>query len=148
MPWLSSADLADYFLYECGVALLSGTCFGARGDGHLRLSYATSQENLKEALGRMAKGLERLRADPTIWPGAGAGTPAEAPANTSASMAHDGIDLGALSASAEETAAMSDVGFITSMLMVLIGNYSRAGHFGGPLAYVPMNTALHLGRRR
>lgn len=147
VPWLSSADLADYFLYECGVALLSGTCFGARGDGHLRLSYATSQENLKEALGRMAKGLERLRADPTIWPGAGAGTPAEAPANTSASMAHDGIDLGALSASAEETAAMSDVGFITSMLMVLIGNYSRAGHFGGPLAYVPMNTALHLGGR-
>ncbi|MEN8148608.1 MAG: hypothetical protein ABFS86_02225 [Planctomycetota bacterium] len=38
-----------------------------------------------------------------------------------------------------------DVAFMTAMNMVLMGNYSRTGHFGGPLAYTPYNVALHLG---
>ena len=35
------------------MALLPGTAFGANGEGYLRLSYATSMENLEEALERV-----------------------------------------------------------------------------------------------
>ncbi|MHC4859060.1 MAG: thiamine pyrophosphate-dependent enzyme, partial [Planctomycetota bacterium] len=38
-----------------------------------------------------------------------------------------------------------DVAFLTAMTLVLLGNYSQTGHFGGPLAYTPMNVAVHLG---
>jgi aspartate/methionine/tyrosine aminotransferase len=54
--------LADRLLDEAGVALLSGTAFGAAGLGHLRLSYATSRERLSEGLARMGAFLERLEA--------------------------------------------------------------------------------------
>jgi aspartate aminotransferase len=43
--------LAEYLLEEVGVALVPGSAFGA--PGYLRLSYATSNENLEDALGRM-----------------------------------------------------------------------------------------------
>ena len=33
-------------LDEAGVACLSGTAFGRYGEGHLRLSYANSRENI------------------------------------------------------------------------------------------------------
>jgi transketolase len=39
---------------------------------------------------------------------------------------------------------MEDVGFMTCMTLVLLGNYSQTGHFGGPLAYTPYNVAIHL----
>ena len=39
---------------------------------------------------------------------------------------------------------MEDVGFMTCMTLVLLGNYSQTGHFGGPLAYTPLNVATHL----
>jgi len=45
--------LADYLLYEGGVAALPGTHFGKLGDGYLRFSYANSQENIREALTRI-----------------------------------------------------------------------------------------------
>ena len=45
---------ADYLLKDHGVAVLPGTHFGEYGDGYLRLSYATSQENIKKALERFA----------------------------------------------------------------------------------------------
>ncbi len=38
-----------------------------------------------------------------------------------------------------------DVAFMTAMTLVLMGNYSQTGHFGGPLAYTPYNVAVHLG---
>jgi len=53
-------ELARYMLDEAGVALLPGTDFGANGAGHLRLSYASSIENIKEALDRMRDALEAL----------------------------------------------------------------------------------------
>lgn len=56
----SSKELEEYFLEECGVATLSGTSFGAYGEGYLRLSYANSVENIREALGRMAEGVKKL----------------------------------------------------------------------------------------
>lgn len=49
----SSDELADRLLNEAGVACLSGTAFGVHGEGHLRLSYANSRENLERALDRI-----------------------------------------------------------------------------------------------
>jgi aspartate/methionine/tyrosine aminotransferase len=45
-----SADLANLLLNEAGVACLSGTSFGAHGEGYLRLSYANSLPNINTAL--------------------------------------------------------------------------------------------------
>jgi len=55
---LSSAELADRLLEEAGVVTLPGTGFGAEGEGYLRLSYANSQQNLREGLHRMRQFLE------------------------------------------------------------------------------------------
>ncbi|RME01144.1 MAG: pyridoxal phosphate-dependent aminotransferase [Calditrichaeota bacterium] len=57
---MSSKELADYILNEANVAVLSGTAFGAYGDGYLRLSYANSIANIEEGLARMARALEKL----------------------------------------------------------------------------------------
>jgi len=53
-------EIADYLLNEAGVAVLSGTAFGAYGEGYLRLSYANSVENIQEALRRMKEALARF----------------------------------------------------------------------------------------
>ena len=50
--WKSKA-LADALLEQAGVAALSGTSFGAFGEGYLRFSVANSLENLREALERI-----------------------------------------------------------------------------------------------
>ncbi|MEI7743287.1 MAG: pyridoxal phosphate-dependent aminotransferase [Chloroflexota bacterium] len=55
---LSGDELADRLLLEAGVSVLSGTAFGTVGAGHIRLSYATSRENIAEALRRMRPVLE------------------------------------------------------------------------------------------
>ncbi len=39
---------------------------------------------------------------------------------------------------------MEDIGYMTCMTLVMLGNYSQTGHFGGPLAYTPYNVAVHL----
>ena len=52
---MDSKELADYLLYEAGVACLDGKCFGAEGDGYLRFSYANSLENILEAVERIRK---------------------------------------------------------------------------------------------
>jgi aspartate/methionine/tyrosine aminotransferase len=52
-------ELADLLLDEAGVACLSGTAFGRHGEGHLRLSYANSRENISRALDRMHEVLSR-----------------------------------------------------------------------------------------
>lgn len=48
-----SKKLADALLEEAGVACLSGTSFGAYGEGYLRFSVANSLENLNKALERI-----------------------------------------------------------------------------------------------
>jgi aspartate/methionine/tyrosine aminotransferase len=52
-------ELADKILYEAGVACLSGTCFGEYGKGYVRFSYANSVENIKEAINRIKKLIEK-----------------------------------------------------------------------------------------
>ena len=53
-------DLSDYIMEEAGVAVLPGTAFGRYGEGYLRLSYANSLENIKEALARIQKAIEKI----------------------------------------------------------------------------------------
>jgi aspartate/methionine/tyrosine aminotransferase len=50
---LSSHEFAEKAMYEAGVALLAGTAFGEFGDGYVRISFANSQENLREAIKRL-----------------------------------------------------------------------------------------------
>jgi aspartate/methionine/tyrosine aminotransferase len=59
---LASKLLQARLLEEAGVACLSGTAFGAHGDGYLRFSYANSVENIREALARVAGFLENAAA--------------------------------------------------------------------------------------
>ncbi len=50
---LSSDEFCTRLLMEQKVACVPGTAFGASGEGHIRCSYATSLENLTEALKRI-----------------------------------------------------------------------------------------------
>ena len=52
---IGSKELADYLLYEAGVAGLNGGAFGEYGDGYIRFSYANSLDNLMEAVARIQK---------------------------------------------------------------------------------------------
>ena len=52
---LDSRQFQDALLNEAGVAALSGTAFGAHGEGYLRFSYANSVENIEEAMRRIGK---------------------------------------------------------------------------------------------
>ena len=52
---MSSAELAKALLEQAGVACLSGTSFGAHGEGYLRFSYANSLPNLRSALQMMGE---------------------------------------------------------------------------------------------
>ncbi|MDE6098054.1 MAG: pyridoxal phosphate-dependent aminotransferase [Muribaculaceae bacterium] len=54
----TSADLAMYLLEEGHVATVDGAAFGA--PGYIRLSYAASDDQLKEAMRRIADALARL----------------------------------------------------------------------------------------
>ena len=47
------AAFCEYLIEEAGVALVPGGAFGA--PGHVRLSYATSMDNLHEALNRLGR---------------------------------------------------------------------------------------------
>ena len=58
---ITSKEFADRLLNEEGVALAWGTSFGEYGEGHIRISYATSLENLKEAVKRIRRFTQRLR---------------------------------------------------------------------------------------
>lgn len=58
--------LQEYLLREAGVAVLSGTSFGPRGEGYLRLSYANSVEAITEGLRRMQQALERYAPRPRV----------------------------------------------------------------------------------
>jgi aspartate aminotransferase len=49
-----SRGLAAALLEEAGVACLSGTAFGAWGEGYLRFSFANSVENIRRALDRVS----------------------------------------------------------------------------------------------
>ncbi len=59
---MTSEEFAERLLAEEKLAVVPGTAFGDCGEGFLRISYAYSLEQLKEALGRLGRFIERLRA--------------------------------------------------------------------------------------
>ncbi len=58
---MTSEEFATRFLQEKKVAVVPGSAFGKSGEGFLRISYAYSLEDLKEALGRLAEFVKELR---------------------------------------------------------------------------------------
>jgi len=56
----NSRDLAEYMLTEMGIAGLSGTAFGKKGQGYLRFSYANSIDKIGEALKRMKETFPKI----------------------------------------------------------------------------------------
>ena len=57
---MTSDEFATRLLYEEKVAVVPGTAFGYCGEGYVRISYAYSLKNLKEALGRIQRFIEKL----------------------------------------------------------------------------------------
>jgi aspartate aminotransferase len=55
----SAADLAMYLLTEGHVACVGGGAFGA--PEYIRMSYATSDENIKKAAQRIKEAIEKLK---------------------------------------------------------------------------------------
>ena len=58
---MASEEFANRLLQEEKVAVVPGTAFGACGEGFLRISYAYSIEDLKEALSRLEAFIKRHR---------------------------------------------------------------------------------------
>ena len=58
---MTSEEFATLLLQEEKVAVVPGTAFGDCGEGFLRISYAYSLADLKEAIGRLEKFVRRLR---------------------------------------------------------------------------------------
>ena len=57
---ISSFDFCRRLLDEKLVVAIPGSAFGAGGEGHIRLSYATSMKNIEEALNRLEKFVKRF----------------------------------------------------------------------------------------
>jgi aminotransferase len=58
---LSSEAFAQGLLTEERVAVIPGSAFGASGEGHVRACYATSYEQLEDAMGRIGRFVDRHR---------------------------------------------------------------------------------------
>jgi len=57
---MDSMDLSMHLLEKAKVATTPGSAFGDKGEGHLRLSFANSLENIKESMDRIEKAVEKL----------------------------------------------------------------------------------------
>ncbi len=58
---MTSEEFATRLLQEERVAAVPGTAFGESGEGHLRISYAYSLDNLKKAMERLKRFIDKLR---------------------------------------------------------------------------------------
>jgi aspartate/methionine/tyrosine aminotransferase len=54
----SSEEFALGLLTNKGVCLIPGTAFGEHGEGFVRISYATSEENILEGMDRLKDYIE------------------------------------------------------------------------------------------
>ncbi|MEM1557202.1 MAG: pyridoxal phosphate-dependent aminotransferase [Thermoproteota archaeon] len=58
---INSLKLASILLEKYGVAVLHGTAMGSFGEGYIRISYASSVENIREGLRIMGEAFEELK---------------------------------------------------------------------------------------
>lgn len=56
----SSLELAEHLLREGHVVTVPGTAFGEEGEGHIRISYSTPIEMIKEGLNRIEQAVSQL----------------------------------------------------------------------------------------
>ena len=57
---MTSWDLAEYLLRKHRVITIPGPIFGANGEGYLRLSFAVPDDELREAMARLKRGIEAV----------------------------------------------------------------------------------------
>lgn len=57
---MTGEEFTSYLLHEAGVAVVPGTAFGERATHEVRVSYATSMENLEKAVLRMKNAVQKL----------------------------------------------------------------------------------------
>ncbi len=55
---ISSYEFTDILLDRYGVSVLPGSAFGLYGEGYIRISYATSEENLRKGAQKIVKAAE------------------------------------------------------------------------------------------
>jgi aminotransferase len=60
---LTSDEFTERLLREEAVAVVPGTAFGPSGEGHVRMCYATAYDKLEEAVRRITRFTERVRAE-------------------------------------------------------------------------------------
>ena len=58
---MKSADLSSYLLENAKIALVPGDVFGPGGEGYLRMSFATSYDNIVEGCAKLKEAVEQLR---------------------------------------------------------------------------------------
>lgn len=58
---LGSVEFAERLLEQFHTVVAPGTAFGAAGEGYIRLSYATSEENIRAGMGRIADFVASVR---------------------------------------------------------------------------------------
>lgn len=57
---INSVDLTEYLLTNAHVAVTPGSAFGPGSDGHIRISYACSRDDIREGLRRIGEALSKL----------------------------------------------------------------------------------------
>lgn len=57
---MNSVDLTEYLLTTAHVAVTPGSAFGPGSDGHIRISYACSRDDIREGLRRIGEALSKL----------------------------------------------------------------------------------------
>ena len=57
---MTSNQFCEYILEDAGVAMLPGTSFGEFGEGFIRICYATSQDQINDAVKRIKKSISKL----------------------------------------------------------------------------------------
>lgn len=57
---MNSVDLTEYLLTNAHVAVTPGSAFGPGSDGHIRISYACSRDDIREGLRRIGEALSKL----------------------------------------------------------------------------------------
>jgi aminotransferase len=66
---LSDLEFCERLLSEERVAVIPGSAFGESGRGYVRICYAAAYEDIEEAMSRIARFVERRRADLGDTPG-------------------------------------------------------------------------------
>jgi aspartate/methionine/tyrosine aminotransferase len=56
----TSKEIADYLLFDHGIATVAGSVFGPAGEGHVRIAYSCSTEECERGVVRLRDALTAL----------------------------------------------------------------------------------------